>query len=59
VPSAWSACLPPLFGQYGEGLRLNKIRFVDLLEGKLARFLAILLLIGIVLLLAFAMSQTA
>jgi hypothetical protein len=37
---------------------LRKIRVVDLLEGKAARVLAILLLIAVVLVLAFVMSQS-
>lgn len=39
--------------------RLKKIRIVDLLEGKTARVLAILVLVVIVFVLAFIMSQTA
>jgi len=38
---------------------LKKIRIVDLLEGKTARVLAILVLVVIVFVLAFIMSQTA
>jgi hypothetical protein len=36
-----------------------KIRIVDVLEGKTARVLAILLLIAAILILALVMSQTA
>jgi len=38
---------------------LKKIRIFEFLEGKAARLLAILLLVVIVLLIAFIMSQTA
>jgi len=53
--------IPPLpgAGQHEEHRRLKKIRFVDLLEGKAARLLAILIFVAIVLLLALIMSQTA
>ena len=45
--------------QREERQRLRKIRFVDLLEGKTARILAILVFVIIVVVLAFIMSQTA
>ena len=38
---------------------LKKIRIIDLLEGKTARILAIMLFIGAILVLAFIVSQTA
>ncbi len=49
----------PGAGQHEEHDRLKKIRIVDLLEGKAARLVAILIFVAIVLLLAFIMSQTA
>jgi len=45
--------------QTGEPHRVWKIRIVDVLEGKTARILAILLLIAAILILALVMSQTA
>jgi len=41
-----------------EHQRLKKIRVVDLLEGKTARILALLVFVLIVVLIAFVMSQT-
>ena len=45
--------------QTGESYRVWKIRMVDVLEGKTARVLAILLLIAAILIVALVMSQTA
>jgi hypothetical protein len=49
----------PGTGQHEEHRRLKKFRFVDLLEGKAARLVAILIFVAIVLLLALIMTQTA
>jgi hypothetical protein len=57
--AAWR--IPPVAGagHHEEHCRLKKFRFVDLLEGKAARLLAILIFVAIVLLLALIVSQTA
>jgi hypothetical protein len=45
--------------QCEEYLRLKKIRIIDLLEGKTAHVLAILVFVVIVVVLAFIMAQSA